>query len=273
MFTESFVGGQKGQEEKDPKKLLSLQEFIGVIKEEYVRRLMRMPKESGSQAMTSQAMVSKPSLAKRIGAPTSASGNPAPQGKMFCRQCKQRNHYTSDCNYLGMDKCDECGRFGHLAKHCWNKQMWQKRKNENSNNNANKSMRPPKKARQEETHATIEECIAAMDRESQQDIVIGEAEDEELIVFSAIGGDEDLYADYDEYNSFDGNDINITLLSSDWLADSATTSHITNQRDLLTEYKPTPNLKVAGVGNVSAAVQGKGAVILHTEFKGCKYNL
>ena len=36
-FTETFIGGQKGQEEKDPRKLSSSQEFIGAIKEEYAR--------------------------------------------------------------------------------------------------------------------------------------------------------------------------------------------------------------------------------------------
>jgi hypothetical protein len=37
VFTESYVGGQKGQVERDPKKLMSSQEFIGIIKEEYGR--------------------------------------------------------------------------------------------------------------------------------------------------------------------------------------------------------------------------------------------
>ena len=119
-FTETFVGGQKGQEEKDPRKLLSSQEFIGTIKEEYARRLTRMPHETINQA-TSQA-IAKPSLAKRIGAPMYTGTKSQTPGKMFCRQCKRRNHYTADCMYLSMEKCKECGRFGHLTKHCWNKQ-------------------------------------------------------------------------------------------------------------------------------------------------------
>jgi transposase InsO family protein len=175
--------------------------------------------------------------------------------------------------YLGMDKCDECGHFGHLTKHCWNKQAHQKRKKKNGSS-PNKSTKPFKRAKREETHATIEECLAAMDKESVGDIVIGEVDkEEELIVFAAVEGDTSFYENSDEYNSYDENDIDVSLSSSDWLADSTTMSHITNQRNLLEEYKPMPNLRVAGVGNVSMAVKGKGTVILHTEFQGRKYSL
>ena len=86
-FTETFVRGQKGQEEKDPRKLSSSQEFIGTIKEEYARQLTRMPHETINQA-TSQA-IAKPSLAKRIGAPMYTGAKSQTPGKMFCHQCKR----------------------------------------------------------------------------------------------------------------------------------------------------------------------------------------
>jgi hypothetical protein len=36
-FTESYAGGQKGMVEHDPKKLIHSQEFIGILKEEYLQ--------------------------------------------------------------------------------------------------------------------------------------------------------------------------------------------------------------------------------------------
>lgn len=36
IFTESYMGGRKGMKEHDPKKLLRLQEFIGILKEKYL---------------------------------------------------------------------------------------------------------------------------------------------------------------------------------------------------------------------------------------------
>ena len=179
--------------------------------------------------------MAKPSLAKRIGASPLTGGKPTLSNKMFCKQCKRCNHYTQDCMYLGMDKCDECGRFGHLTKHCWNKQMHQKRKGEG--NATNRSNRPPKRTKQEETNSTIEECLAVMEEESEKDIVIGET-DEELIVFSTEErGNNNHY-------SLNGNGINVPLLPSDWLADSATKSHVTNQQEWLEDYLPTPDLTV-----------------------------
>jgi hypothetical protein len=49
-FTEPYVGGRKGIVETDTKKLMSLQEFIGTLKEEYVRRqLCTQQSESANQ--------------------------------------------------------------------------------------------------------------------------------------------------------------------------------------------------------------------------------
>ena len=122
------------------------------------------------------------------------------------------------------------------------------------------------------THATIEECLMAMEEESQNDIVIGEADDKELTVF-AVQEDMTASSNADKYNLSMGNDMDVTLSLCDWLADSATALHITNQRNWLGEYVTTPNLTVAGVGNATTAVKGKGIIILTTECEGHRHNL
>ena len=262
VFAEPYVGGSKGEEEKDLKKLTSSQEFIGVIREEATCRLSRAAPITGSanQPVAVQATIVKPPLAKRIGAPY-IPNRPPPPKKMFCRQCSRTNHSTANCIYLGMDKCDECGRFGHLGKNCWSKKN-KKRKNNYAGPSQAKVL---KKQKQVEMNSAVEECIVAMEKESANEIIIGEA-DEELIVFSAVG-------DEDKYGLVDVNEINVSLLQSDWLADSATTSHITNERDLLIEYTPTPNLTVVGVGGNNTAVKGRGTVVLHTECGDRRYKL
>jgi hypothetical protein len=58
-----------------------------------------------------------------------------------------------------------------------------------------------------------------------------------------------------------------------WLADSATTSHITNQRETFITYKPLTGKTVAGVGNNKANIEGRGTIELESCYKGHKYLL
>jgi hypothetical protein len=48
----------------------------------------------------------------------------------------------------------------------------------------------------------------------------------------------------------------------DWLADSATTAHVTNQRDTYTEYQPAIGTAVARVGNTKTKIEGRGVIQL-----------
>jgi hypothetical protein len=51
-FTEAYVGGRKGVPETDPKKLMQSQQFLGILKEEYLRRqACTLIAESTNQAM------------------------------------------------------------------------------------------------------------------------------------------------------------------------------------------------------------------------------
>jgi hypothetical protein len=56
-----------------------------------------------------------------------------------------------------------------------------------------------------------------------------------------------------------------------WLADSATTSHIANRRDAFTEYKSSLRGHfVTGVGDTKTVVEGRGTIVLNSEFDGQK---
>ena len=54
----------------------------------------------------------------------------------------------------------------------------------------------------------------------------------------------------------------------DWLADSATTSHIENNREIFTTYNETSNATVTGVGGMRTEIKGWGTVEvrIHSHF-------
>ena len=57
----------------------------------------------------------------------------------------------------------------------------------------------------------------------------------------------------------------------DWLADSATTTHVTNQQDAFITYFPTTGTTVAGVGNTKTLIKGWGTVLLESECEGSTF--
>jgi hypothetical protein len=60
------------------------------------------------------------------------------------------------------------------------------------------------------------------------------------------------------------------LIYYNWLADSATTSHVTNRRDAFKTFKPLNGITVSGVGNVKAKAEGRGNVVLISYYDGHK---
>ena len=85
-------------------------------------------------------------------------------------------------------------------------------------------------------------------------------------------------ADEEHYNfdTFDACNVDANdhwLIYYDWLADTATTSHVTHQREAFTEYTPMGNSSVTGVGGKEAIIMGRGTVELKSTCNGTKYNL
>lgn len=79
---------------------------------------------------------------------------------------------------------------------------------------------------------------------------------EEEITFSV--DKEGQHSNFNLYKDSDFNDEHV--LYYDWVADNATTSHVTNQYDAFTSYQPVSSTTVAGVGNVKAIAEGRGTV-------------
>ena len=113
VFTERYMGGHLDIVETDPKKMMSSQEFIGAIKEEYLHRKywIDAPVE---QTSCSQASKEPTSLVARVHDPPKSSAGSACR----CRNCGLTNHTTENCWWLGQSRCTKCTWFGHTASEC-----------------------------------------------------------------------------------------------------------------------------------------------------------
>jgi hypothetical protein len=238
------MGGRIDAVETDPKKLMSSQEFIGAIKEEYLRRKSRTGTTTLDQTYYAKTGTKNRSLAERIYNPSKpAEATQSTQSTTGCRNCGFKGHTTDNCRWLGKEKCDKCGWFGTEGHDC--QKRVQKRKADKE------KWRAAKKAKKEQVNQVVE----------------GE---EEAIVFTA---EEQAGAcNFDTYNSLNAEGNDERLLFYDWLADSATTSHVTNMRDAFATFQPLVK-PISGVGNTKTQAEGRGTVKLTTRVDGKEFQL
>jgi len=116
-FTEDYIGQRTDIVKTDPKKLMTSQEFIGIIHEEYHRRTGWAEEESTNFAIQKPCFKPpKPNLTKCI------SNNTKNNNKKWCSHCKRNNHNDADCHFLNNTlPCSFCRLKGHIDKFCWKK--------------------------------------------------------------------------------------------------------------------------------------------------------
>jgi hypothetical protein len=105
----------------DHRKIVSSQQFMGIIKEEYQRRVRRKAETQESVNYTS-----------------SSSHTGKTSKKKQCKHCGKSNHNTEDCRWLGASKCAACGRFGHESINCYNKRKAESHEGDNKGNKKSK---------------------------------------------------------------------------------------------------------------------------------------
>ena len=118
----------------------------------------------------------------------------------------------------------------------------------------------------------VEAMNEANDEESMQveEVTFMTEEDHDLLMnFS----DENHLFDQTDDHVLNTNGNEESLIYYDWIADSATMSHISNKKEAFVMYKPLTGKAVAGVGNKQANVEGKGTIELESTYKGNKYLL
>ncbi len=119
----------------------------------------------------------------------------------------------------------------------------QKRKNENKGGG-----KANKKGKQEQIH-----CAAEDENENTNEGITFTTEESAGIC---------NFNTYDPHNVEEIDDY--LIFYYDWLADSATTSHITNSRNAFMAYQSLKK-PISGVDNVITYAQGRGTVDIHTQ--------
>jgi hypothetical protein len=201
MFTKAYIGCRRDIPKTNPKKLMSSQQFIGVIKEKAVHR-------NAHKAETTHQAIST--------MPTSKT--------KYCSICKHNNHNTKECRNRGKKTCSICKKPGHEEKDCWFCKGKRKREGQQSRGGNKK----------QKTASTSKEMNEGEAMQVEEEVTFMMEEDHDIPMDSS---DEGQYFNLNNHhvNNADGNDE--PLIYYDWLADTATTSHITNQREAFVTYK------------------------------------
>ena len=92
---------------------------------------------------------------------------------------------------------------------------------------------------------------------------------EEYVTFEA---DEEQY-NFDTFDACNADANDNRLIYYDWLADTATTSHVMHQREAFIDYTPMGNSSVTGVGGKEALISGRGTVELISTCNGTDHIL
>src|SRR6267378_4083707 len=251
-FTTPYVRRRTGIPEIDWESHMPASKLIGIIKEEYDHQQLKSPAIANALKFKSKGFA-KPTLQQRIGKP------PLQQRMNFkpkwCNRCKCLTHNTEDCRNAGTNQYGYCGKYGHTTLLC------RKRKFAEPSNQL-----PNKRFKQEVSNVGEEDAVE----------IVSTARDDMDVDLPINQTTFDTSDQGDEYINFDVpvSDMSTNddrLIYYDWLADSATTSHVTNQRDAFINYEPLTNKLVLGVGNNETHVIGRGTIKLESNFNGQKF--
>jgi len=253
-FTKPYVRRRTGIPDIDYETRISASKLIGIIKEEYDRQQSKSPTIANILKFKSKGFP-KPTLQQRIGKPPL---NPRIDYKSkCCNRCKCTTHNTIECRNAGTDPCAYCGKYGHNIYKC------RKRKFEQT------PMQPNKKFKKEVSNVGEEEVVAITSTaRDDMDLDVMGNDTKNCTTFDPSDGDEYLNFDI-PMTDMSANDDQ--LIYYDWLADSATTSHVTNQCNTFINYEPLTNKLVLGVGNNETHAISRGTVELESNYNGKKF--
>jgi len=166
--------------------------------------------------------------------------------KLYCKHCKAQGHLANDCDKWDEDPCPHCGRFNHKAKDCWHKDKPKQDKGKGKGS-------PRKRARNEETNIADDDLqLSSIMIETADKVAPGG------ITFDS--SEQGQHFNFKNHDVTNFNGIDERTLYYDWLADSATTSHIVNWRDIFKTYEPVKNTPITGVGGLRAQAMGRSNV-------------
>ena len=156
-------------------------------------------------------------------------------GPKKCGICKKPGHQENQCWHKGKT-CYNCNKPGHVKDDCW----------QPGGGKAGQGPSPqfrnfPNNNMKDIANVATTSRITELPDDDPMDDVAFMAQDDDL---------EFVNSEQSEHR----------LIWYDWLADSGTTSHITNMRNAITDYVPLKARQVNGIGNESLVVAGRGMV-------------
>jgi hypothetical protein len=178
---------------------------------------------------------------------------------------------TKDCRFLGQNKCGICERFGHKTEDCYSQKAKElKRKSAwKTDKGGTKKMKYNDKHKEE---ANEGEEMGDQDNNEDEHLVFNIHESQSpKITFDA--SEEGQVFNFDNPDVYNNDEIDPPLIFYNWLADSATTSHVCNRREAFMSFHPLTATKVTGVGNLETKAEGRGTVILTSWCNSHKYIL
>ena len=185
------------------------------------------------------------SLASRISTQPAGGRASAKHTSLFCKLCKGPGHPTDECTRFEKH-CQNCNHFRHEEAMCHFEKITRKCKSGGNRSSGRRGRRKPyaqgKPSKSEET-AHIEEV-------------------EEEVVFQSTEHDDEIPVDTEQYDMFNDTDVIVTykngetLIYYDCLADSTTTSHVSNCREAFKTFEPTYKTLVGGVGSIKMCAEG-----------------
>jgi hypothetical protein len=157
-------------------------------------------------------------------------------GPKKCGVCKKPGHRDNQCWHKGKT-CHNCKKPGHVKADCWCP-------------GGGKAGQGPSRPSKENTVKDIANVVMTSGITELND-------DDPLDDIAFMAQDDDL-------EFIDSEQSDDHLIWYDWLADSGTTSHITNMRSAITDYIPLKARQVNGIGNDPLVVKGRGTVELES---------
>ena len=215
IFTDPYVASCSGLAANiNAKGTVPTQEFIGILKKEYLYRKSHSETAAHHSYQSTSQFPNKQHLVDHFSTSSSHNNNGT---TVCCCNCNLIGHQTDDCKWLGQIKCQECSWFGYMEKNCRHKEK--KRKNEDS-------CKDKLKKKKGQTHETQEETKPKDNTTYSMQEPKGIASIEEITSKNDEDNIKDCGCDTCNPSDVFANDEHLSY--HDWLANTATTSHVTN---------------------------------------------
>ena len=258
-FTSPYVKGYVDENplRSDAMKKIDSQQFIGIINQEYDLQQTRKEEENKIPPKGEKNSSPSENRTKR----EENTEEKTPRAKQQCKQCGRKGHYTSQCRFLGQNKCRKCGYFSHDIDQC--------NQNEKRSRNQNNSGNSYQKKRKCETHNAEEDEDTSPSANNVAALTAP-------VLSMNAQKKRKVLGDFDDYNKSSICDMSDESQNDDlyeWLTDTGTTAHITYRRDTFSTYETLPKIPISGVGELSTFTIGRGTIYLHSECEGKPYIL